>query len=83
MRRQRTFWFGVALVAVFAIGAVLSFFWTPYDIGGVDIPNRMKPPSAQHFLGTDHFGRDILSMIMIGARTSIAVAFVAVASVSG
>jgi peptide/nickel transport system permease protein len=38
----------------------------------------MKPPSAAHPLGTDHFGRDILSMIMVGARTSIAVAVVAV-----
>jgi peptide/nickel transport system permease protein len=44
----------------------------------MDIPNKMKPPSAAHPLGTDHFGRDILSMIMVGARTSIAVAVVAV-----
>jgi peptide/nickel transport system permease protein len=50
----------------------------PQDVGAMDIPNRMKPPSGAHPLGTDHFGRDILSMIMVGARTSIAVAVVAV-----
>jgi peptide/nickel transport system permease protein len=38
----------------------------------------MLPPSATHLFGTDHFGRDVLSMIMIGSRNSIAVAFVAV-----
>jgi ABC-type dipeptide/oligopeptide/nickel transport system permease subunit len=41
-------------------------------------PNRLQPPSAAHWFGTDHFGRDIFSMIMVGARTSIAVALVAV-----
>ena len=38
----------------------------------------MQPPSPAHWFGTDHFGRDILSMIMVGARNSIAVALVAV-----
>jgi peptide/nickel transport system permease protein len=44
----------------------------------VDISSKLIGPSADHWLGTDHFGRDILSMIMVGARTSIAVAVVAV-----
>ena len=44
----------------------------------MDIPNRLLTPGGAHLLGTDHFGRDILSMIMMGARTSIAVALVAV-----
>ena len=44
----------------------------------LDIPDKLQPPSAAHWFGTDHFGRDILSMIMVGARTSIAVALVAV-----
>ncbi|MCB1416417.1 MAG: ABC transporter permease, partial [Nitratireductor sp.] len=42
------------------------------------VANRLKPPSPQHLFGTDHFGRDIFSMIMVGARNSIAVALVAV-----
>lgn len=69
---------GCILSALFLGLAVLSFVWTPYDIESLDIPNRLKTPSSAHLLGTDQFGRDILSMIMMGARTSIAVAVVAV-----
>ena len=70
--------FGACLTAVFAGAALLSFLWVPYGIETMDIANKIKPPSGAHLLGTDHFGRDILSMIMVGARTSIAVALVAV-----
>ncbi|KRS15146.1 ABC transporter permease [Roseovarius indicus] len=70
--------FGACLSAVFAGAAVLSFLWVPYDIEALDIANKIQAPSGAHPLGTDHFGRDILSMIMVGARTSIAVALVAV-----
>ncbi|OZB15130.1 MAG: peptide ABC transporter permease [Rhodobacterales bacterium 34-62-10] len=69
---------GLVLSLIFVGAALLSFIWVPQDVGAMDIPNKMKPPSAAHPLGTDHFGRDILSMIMVGARTSIAVAVVAV-----
>ncbi|MTJ06034.1 MAG: ABC transporter permease [Sediminimonas qiaohouensis] len=69
---------GAALTLLFAGAAVLSLLWTPYDITALDIANKIQSPSAAHPLGTDHFGRDILSMIMVGARTSIAVALVAV-----
>lgn len=64
---------GLALLA-----AGLSFLWTPYDITQMDVANKLQGPSGAHWLGTDHFGRDILSMVMLGARTSIAVALVAV-----
>ena len=63
---------------MFVAGAVLSLFWTPYDPAAQNIPNRFALPSGEHWLGTDHFGRDMFSMILVGARTSIAVAFVAV-----
>ncbi|MCJ1900081.1 MULTISPECIES: ABC transporter permease [Paracoccus] len=64
---------GLALVA-----ALVSFLWTPADVTQLAIAQKLLPPSGQHWLGTDHFGRDMLSMIMVGARTSIAVALVAV-----
>lgn len=73
-----SFFLGLLLTAIFAGAAVLSFVWVPYDIDALDIGNKIKGPSVGHLLGTDHFGRDILSMIMVGARTSIAVALVAV-----
>lgn len=76
--RSPNFLIGAAITVVFVFAALLSFVWTPYDYLLQNIPNKLKPPSAEHWLGTDHFGRDILSMIMVGARTSIAVAFIAV-----
>ncbi|SLN24136.1 Glutathione transport system permease protein GsiD [Roseovarius litorisediminis] len=75
---RRNLILGTGLSAMFAGAALLSFFWVPFDIGALDIANKIKPPSGAHWLGTDHFGRDILSMIMVGGRTSIAVALVAV-----
>ncbi len=71
-------WFGAALTAVFVAAALISLVWTPYPVDGMAIVERMKPPGGAYLLGTDHFGRDILSMLMVGARTSIAVAIVAV-----
>ncbi len=73
-----TLWIGAALSAVFALAALVSFLWTPYPVDGMMIASRLQAPSAAHWFGTDHFGRDILSMIMVGARTSIAVAVIAV-----
>ena len=70
--------FGLAVALLVAGAALLSFVWTPYRVDGVDVANRMQAPSRMHLLGTDHLGRDILSMLMVGARTSLAVALVAV-----
>lgn len=76
--RHRSFVLGFAVTVLVAAMAALSFLWTPYDITRLVISDKMLAPSAAHWFGTDHFGRDILSMIMIGARNSIAVALVAV-----
>ncbi|HEY9549368.1 MAG TPA: ABC transporter permease [Kiloniellaceae bacterium] len=64
----------LALVAV----ALLSLLWTPYPVAVMDIPAKLQPPSAAHWLGTDQFGRDVLSRLMAGAVNSIAVSLVAV-----
>ena len=75
---MKALWLGLAISLAVLAMAGLSFVWTPADITTLDIPNKLKPPGAGGLLGTDHLGRDILSMIMLGARTSIAVALVAV-----
>jgi len=75
---SRTLLPGLFLSLVFVAAALISLAWVPYDTTVLNIANRMKLPSWEHWLGTDQFGRDILSMIMVGARTSIAVALVAV-----
>nr|WP_245450846.1 ABC transporter permease [Pseudaminobacter arsenicus] len=76
--RNRSFVVGLLITLLVAAMAALSFVWTPYDVTRLVVGDRMLPPSASHLFGTDHFGRDVLSMIMVGSRNSIAVAFVAV-----
>src|SRR5690606_40734636 len=69
---------GGGLAGIFVLAALVSFFWTPFDVTGLDIPARLQAPSAAHWFGTDHFGRDVFAMITVGARVSVAVALVAV-----
>src|SRR5690606_6559364 len=76
--RSPSFVAGLVITLLVAAMALVSFVWTPYDITHLVVANRMQGLSAAHLFGTDHFGRDILSMIMVGARNSIAVAIVAV-----
>lgn len=75
---SRSFLAGFTITVLIAAMALLSYFWTPYDVTKLIVADKLQPPSALHWFGTDHFGRDILSMIMVGARNSIAVALVAV-----
>jgi peptide/nickel transport system permease protein len=76
--RSPSFVIGALISVLFLALALLSFLWTPFDPVAQDIPNKLKGFSSLHWLGTDHLGRDILSMIMVGARTSISVALIAV-----
>ena len=69
---------GAALSAFFLAAALLSFAWTPFPVEVLNISARLRLPGGEHLLGTDHFGRDVLSMLMVGARTSIGVAVLAV-----
>jgi len=76
--RHRSFMIGGILSLLLIAVAVTSLFWTPYPVTEITMAQKLKPPSAAHWLGTDHLGRDVLSRIMWGARNSIAVGFVAV-----
>jgi peptide/nickel transport system permease protein len=75
---NRNLLIGLLLSSVVVLAALVSFVWTPFDHAAMNIPAKLQQPNGQHWLGTDHFGRDIFSMVMVGARTSIAVALVAV-----
>ncbi len=70
--------FGGVLVALLLFTAALSFVWTPFPATEIDIPNKLALPSATHWLGTDSLGRDIVSLLIVGARNSIAVGVIAV-----
>lgn len=63
--------FGLIVVAVILVTGLVSFFWTPFDPQSSNIGDRWLPPSWPHLLGTDDTGRDILSLIMAGARTTV------------
>ncbi len=69
---------GGAIVATVIAMALLSFVWTPYDPTLVDPQSRLLEPSAEHWFGTDKFGRDVFSQILYGSRTTLFVGFVAV-----
>jgi peptide/nickel transport system permease protein len=69
---------GAVLVALVVGLALLSFVWTPYPPSELDIPHKLRPPSAAHCLGTDSLGRDIVSLLIAGSRVSIAVGVIAV-----
>jgi peptide/nickel transport system permease protein len=71
-------WLGAGLSGVALLAALLSLVWTPHDVSVLNIAGRLAAPSPAHPLGTDHLGRDMLSMLMAGGRTSLAVALVAV-----
>ncbi len=67
-----------SIIALMIIGvAVISIFWTPHDVFRLNISQRMQPMSWQYWLGTDHLGRDILSMLMRGGLNSLWVASLA------
>ncbi|MDT0183246.1 ABC transporter permease [Microbacterium sp. ARD31] len=66
--------FGVIVVIVVLTTALVSIVWTPFDPRQVEISQRWAPPGWPHVLGTDGSGRDILSLVMAGARTTVLVA---------
>ena len=66
--------FGLSVVGVILLTALVSLFWTPFDPRATDVTARWSPPGWPHLLGTDLTGRDILSLLMAGSRTTVLVA---------
>lgn len=69
---------GTLLVGALLLAAALSLLWTPYAVEGTDMAQRLLLPNAHHWLGTDANGRDVLSLLLIGAQASILVGIIAV-----
>jgi peptide/nickel transport system permease protein len=69
---------GGALVAVVVVMALVSYVWTPWDPTFVNPVDRLQGFSGRHWLGTDKFGRDVFSQILMGSRTTLFVGVVAV-----
>lgn len=66
---------GGAIVGIWILLALLAPWLTSYDPIGVDVANTLKPMSADHWLGTDSFGRDVFTRLLFGARLDLQMAF--------
>ncbi|MEN8195737.1 MAG: ABC transporter permease [Pseudomonadota bacterium] len=75
---HRGFTLGALLVGLVLLAALVSLIWTPWPALEMNIAGKLRGPTAAHWFGTDHFGRDTLSMIMLGARNALAVGLAAV-----
>lgn len=69
---------GLVLVAAFVAMAVLAPWIAPYDPIALDVKAKLQPPSAAHWAGTDHLGRDLLSRIIWGSRLALGIAITSV-----
>jgi peptide/nickel transport system permease protein len=71
---------GGALTLALLLTAALALLWTPLSPYAIDVPHRLQLPSARHWFGTDALGRDVLSMLIVGAQNSILVGVIAVST---
>ena len=71
--------FGAAILALLVVAALLSLVWTPFPPTALDIPHRLLPPDAAHPFGRDAYGRDVASLLLAGARETLATSVGAVA----
>jgi peptide/nickel transport system permease protein len=76
--KNKLSWVGLALLTAIVLVAVLAPWLAPYDPLEQNIVARLEPPSAEFWLGTDSYGRDVLSRLIYGARISLFVGFVAI-----
>ncbi|HVK89304.1 MAG TPA: ABC transporter permease [Kofleriaceae bacterium] len=74
-------WVGLVMLAVFVFAGVFGPLIAPYDVGptSLDLPNRFRGPSAEHWFGTDSKGADTLSQLLWGARSALELSFIVVA----
>ena len=76
--RHRSFVIGGVLTLLLLVAAGMSFVWTPWPPLEMDMASKLQGPSPAHWLGTDAFGRDVASQLLVGARASILVGVIAV-----
>lgn len=74
---NRASWVGLAIVTAVVLAALLAPLIAPHDPLEQDVLDRLKPPSLDHLLGTDYYGRDTLSRLLFGARISLVISVAA------
>ena len=73
---NKTSWIGLAIFLIVIALAILAPALAPFDPTDQNILEKLRPPSAEHWLGTDSFGRDTLSRVLYGARISLVIGIV-------
>jgi len=76
--RSPTFVVGLSIVVMLVVLGVLGVWLSPYDATAMDLRNRLSPPTAQNWFGTDNFGRDIFTRIAVGSQMSLLVGLLVV-----
>lgn len=76
VRNNKLAVFSAVVVVLFILGAIFAPVLTPYDYAQIDLSNRLAPPSAEHLLGTDEGGRDVLTRLLFGSRVSLIIGIV-------
>jgi len=69
---------GLVMVIIIFLIAIFAAVLSPYDPDKTEVSLKLKPPSSQNYLGTDHLGRDVFSRMLYGSRVSLTVGFIAV-----
>lgn len=77
-RQNKIALMGVVLLVIIAATSLFADFIAPYDVREQNVKNRYQPPSMEHYLGTDEFGRDVFSRVVIGSRVSLMVGMVSI-----
>ena len=77
-QKNFSLYLGSGIVGLVVVLAVVSVLWTPHDAVQAVPADRLQGPSAQYWLGTDRFGRDIASRLMVGAQITLVVGVIAV-----
>jgi peptide/nickel transport system permease protein len=76
--RNRAATAGLVILLLICLAAALAPLVAPYDPIQIKLSMKLKPPSLEHFMGTDHFGRDVFSRMLWGGRTSLTVGLLVV-----
>lgn len=78
LRRNSVAMLGLSVIAAWALVAVFAPIIAPYEPFQQEIANRLQPPSAQHWFGTDELGRDVFSRVVYGSRISLPIGFIVI-----
>jgi peptide/nickel transport system permease protein len=69
---------GGLLIGILLVAAVIGAVWTPYDPLALDFVDKLASPGPRHWLGTDEFGRDVLSRLLVGTSASVTISLLVV-----